>query len=91
MTTKRRLEALELDADEQSRHQLSMRISAQRKLCCPMPKGATAAEHKAALHLMIKAQKCRSPTHAGWLAVRNYAIGLHRKYGGPFASEDLAK
>jgi hypothetical protein len=57
----------------------------RKKLALPLPEDANAAERSEALRLMKAAQKLPVDDHSGWLAVRDYAVSLHRKYGSvPF-------
>lgn len=50
----------------------------QRKLNLPLPVKSTPEEYAHALALMQAAQKIDG--ESGWLAVRDYATSLHRKY-----------
>lgn len=54
---------------------------ALRAICLPLPVGHTPEERATALALMLVAQKMPREDRSGWLAVREYAIGLHAKYG----------
>ncbi|MCX7399708.1 MAG: hypothetical protein NT138_18725 [Planctomycetales bacterium] len=57
----------------------------QKLLALPLPEDANAAERAEALRLMKAAQKLPVDDHSGWLAVRDYAVECHRKYGSvPF-------
>ena len=57
----------------------------RKKLALPLPEDANAAERSEALRLMKAAQKLPIGDHSGWLAVRDYAVSLHQKYGSvPF-------
>ena len=56
----------------------------QRKLCLPLPESSTAAEKAECLRLMQDAQsrlRVDREDTGGLDAVRDYAMGLHEKYG----------
>ena len=57
---------------------------ALRKLCLPLPKQADGDERGEALRLMVAAQARTRIDRAdtgGWDTLRDYALGLHEKYG----------
>ena len=57
---------------------------ALRKLCLPLPDDATSEERAEALRLMVAAQARTRIDRAdtgGWDTLRDYALGLHSKYG----------
>ena len=57
---------------------------ALRKLCLPLPDDATSEERAEALRLMVAAQARTRIDRAdtgGWDTLRDYALGLHEKYG----------
>ncbi len=63
----------------------------QRKLCLPAPVTATEDELAEGLRLMKSAQLAKSPVEdqTGWIAVKEYALSLHRKYGtDPYWGEE---
>jgi len=53
----------------------------QKLLALPLPEDATSAERARGLELMKAAQKFPAGDHSGWMAVRDYALSLHRKHG----------
>ena len=57
---------------------------ALQKLCLPVPKQADGDERGEALRLMVAAQARTRIDRAdtgGWDTLRDYALGLHEKYG----------
>ena len=89
MNLKRRLEQLEQSAQRHAIRQAGRFESSQRDLACPLPKKATPAEVAEALRLLTLGKKAL-PDPKPLLKFRDFAIGLHRKYGGPFAGEELS-
>lgn len=53
----------------------------RKKLALPLPPGHTDAERAEGLRLMKAAQKLPAGDASGWMAVRDYALSLHAKYG----------
>ncbi len=86
---KRLLEQLEREAALHAQREAGRFESSQRDLCCPLPETATAAEVAEALRLLT-AGKAALPDPKPLLKFRDFAIGLHRKYSGPFAAEALS-
>jgi len=93
MNVKRRLQALEFEAARQASHDAGRFEASQRDLCCPLPEKATLGEKAEAFKLLTAGQAAirRDRTnHGPLLAFRDFVIGLHRRYGGPFANEELS-
>jgi|GEM_PF-1988286 len=93
MNIKKRLHALEFEADRQASHDAGRFEASQRDLCCPLPEKATLGEKAEAFKLLTAGQAAirQDRTNQGpLLAFRDFAIGLHRKYNGPFAAEELS-
>jgi len=89
MTLKRRLEQLEQSAQRHAIREAGRFESSQRDLCCPLPPETTQAETDEALRLLTLGKKAL-PNQGPLLAFRDYCIRLHKKYGGPFAGEELS-
>ena len=89
MSLRRRLINLESIPPRRRRNVIA--ASEMEWLCVPLPSGHTDAERAHALGLMLAAQKFPREDLSGWLAVRKYAISLHRRYDGQYAgaSEDF--
>ena len=87
---KRRLEQIELEAARRSHLEAVVFEAMQRGLCCPLPIEASPAETDEAWQLLALA-KAALPDQSHLSAFRDFAIRLHRKYGGPFADEGLSR
>ena len=87
MSLRRRLFSLECRPFRRpvQRPNADLEESIRKKLALPLPSVANAAELAEALRLMKAAQKLPIGDHSGWMAVRDYAVECHRKYGSvPF-------
>ena len=86
MNLKRRLQNLECRRPV-SRDDFTVtpgQAEALRKLCLPLPDDATSEDRAEALRLMVAAQARTRIDRAdtgGWDTLRDYALGLHEKYG----------
>ena len=90
---RKRLEQLERDATDQLRRDLELHLSSQKELCCPLPEQTTPEESGKAFELLKAGQAAIKIDKADQRLLgvfRDYAIRLHRKYGGPFAGEELS-
>jgi hypothetical protein len=83
MSLKRRLISLECRPFMRPSKKEDPRIMrrAQKFLALPLPEYATSAEAARTLELMKAAQKFPAGDATGWIAVREYALSMHRKYG----------
>ena len=93
MSLKKRLQSLELEAAQKARRSILEFESAQRALCCPLPPETTTAERDEAWRLLKAGQDALKVDIANQKPLgrlRDYAIGLHRKYGGSFAGEEFS-
>ena len=87
MNLKRRLQNLECRRPVSQRDDFTVtpgQAEALRKLCLPLPDDATSEERAEALRLMVAAQARTRIDRAdtgGWDTLRDYALGLHEKYG----------
>ena len=93
MNARKRLAKLEHEAALKLRQDRQSYLSLQRETCCPLPDGTTPEESAEALRLLTAgrdAVRVDINNHAPLLKLRDYAIRLHRKYGGPFAGEELS-
>jgi len=89
MNMKRRLDLLEMETQRHAIRQAGRFEASQRDLACPLPASATPAEVAEALRLLTMG-KVALPNQGPLLAFRDYCIRLHKKYGGPFAGEELS-
>ena len=93
MSLKKRLQALEFHSVLKSDHERRVFESSQRDLCCPLPAETTPEEFAEALTLLTVAHAAIQVNRDGQAPLatfKNYAIALHRKYGGPFAGEGFS-
>lgn len=83
MSLKRRLFSLECRpfVRPSKKEDPRMMRRGQKLLALPLPEDATSAERARALELMKAAQKFPVGDNSGWMAVREYALSIHRKYG----------
>ena len=85
MNLKRRLQNLECRPFRRNDFVVTPgQAEALRKLCLPLPKQADGDERAEALRLMVAAQartRIDRVDTGGWDTLRDYALGLHEKYG----------
>ena len=87
MNLKRRLQNLECRRPVSQRDDFTVtpgQAEALRKLCLPLPDDATSEERGEALRLMVAAQartRIDRVATGDWDTLRDYALGLHEKYG----------
>lgn len=85
-----RLDRLEREAARQAERD-RQHLAAQQDLCCPLPDATTPEEFAEALSLLTAAHAAIRFDRGDLWALshfRDYAIGLHKKYGGPFANQE---
>ena len=85
MNLKRRLQNLECRPFRRNDFVVTPgQAEALRKLCLPLPDDATSEERGEALRLMVAAQartRIDRVATGDWDTLRDYALGLHEKYG----------
>ena len=92
----RRLDQIEQDHLRAAQRAAEIYASGQRAMCCPIPEQCTQNEVDAALSLLrtwhrsLQGGVRDEASEAAGITFRNFAISLHRKYGGWAADQELS-